>query len=68
MHTYQTERGTYFTFNSDLSGDVQILTIKGDKCQVPGEDLLQFIGEHVRAERISRLETLTYRQVLGVEE
>lgn len=55
-------------YNSDLSGDVEIVTgINGDKkVSVSGKDLLDFVANHVRDEMISQLENASTEDILGI--
>ena len=47
MHTYKTEDGFIFHYNSDFSGDVKITRVFGGIVQhvskLPGKSLVQFI-------------------------
>ncbi len=64
MHTFKTDDDkTVFNFNSDFSGDV-IIKRNGKTVNVPGRDLLALIAEHIRREKISRLENASDMQVL----
>lgn len=62
MHTFKGNE-TVFIAHGDLSGDV---TIKRGKKEIdiPGVDLIAFIAEHVRNEKISRLEQAEDMEVL----
>ena len=56
MHTYETNNGFLFHYNSDFSGDVEIAKIVDGitaTVYLPGKDLLQFV---IRAYIIPRLE------------
>ena len=55
-------------YNSDLSGDVEIVTgINGDrKVSVSGKDLLDFVANHVRDKMISQLENASTEDILGI--
>lgn len=67
MHSFYSDNGTCFFYNSDLSGDVRIITRpNGDELFVDGMALLEFVAEHVRSVRASQLDELTAEQVLGI--
>lgn len=71
-HSFEAHSGgTVFVYNSDLSGRVTIWTpeMGDDKpvIEVNGNDLLEFVAEVVRREKISQLEIMTDKQVLGIE-
>jgi len=79
MHSFN-HHGTAFNFNSDLSGDVRIATVGmvGDRdtqvvsqIWIPGEALIAFMADRVRASRISRFEDDLYaqqdEQILGLK-
>lgn len=62
-------KNTFFHYNSDLSGEI---TIEDKDTQavifVSGKNLLDFIAEHVRRERIDKLELMTANEILGIGE
>jgi hypothetical protein len=65
MHTFV--RGeTVFNYNADLSGKVRIKVSDGE-ILVPGEDLLEFIAQYVRSQKIALIEKQSGREVLGLE-
>lgn len=51
----------------DLSG-VEVRADNGTVVEVPREYLFDLVGEYIKSLRIRRLEQLTPRQVLGLEE
>ena len=60
-HYYQSKNGTAFNFNSDLSGDVEIVDERKRyegtwRFDVNGDDLLEFIDFILKQREISRLE------------
>jgi hypothetical protein len=67
MHTFTGPRNTIFNYNSDLSGLVDITTPDGMIC-VPGDDLLCFISNHVRQQKIVSIEGLSVRAILELRE
>lgn len=66
MHTYKAQNTT-FVHDSDLSGDV-IIRRGNNEIEVPGEDLLSFVAEYVRSERVGALESASHREILGLEQ
>lgn len=58
--------------NSDLSGKV-IVTVPQEHgfgsvtVEIDGQDLLNFVAEHVRMSKISALETASTAELLGLE-
>lgn len=54
-----------FNYNSDLSGNVTITTHEG-RIDVPCRELVSFVVEHVRRERIIALESASDREILGL--
>ncbi len=54
-----------FNYNSDLSGNVTITTREG-RIDVPGCELVAFVAEYVRGQRINALESATTRELLGL--
>lgn len=66
MHTF-TFGETFFQYNSDLSGDVQIAKRNGhETLDVPGEALIAFIAYYVRNQRIREIEDMDDAEVLGL--
>lgn len=65
MHTLEYAKTT-FNFNSDLSGDVRIVTANGGEIEVPGYDLVCFVAEYVRRQRIYEIESMHVHEVLNV--
>lgn len=63
MHTYN-GKSCIFVHNSDLSGGVKITDTHGNTIEVAGADLINFLGNWVRQEAISRLENMNGRDVL----
>ena len=66
MHTFTGEQ-TRIHYNSDLSGDCDIINIDtGQSTTVPCEDILEFVAEYVRRQKISKLEQMETKDVLGI--
>lgn len=66
MHTATCGK-TNFNFNSDLSGDVVITNDAGTTIMVPGGDLVAFVAEYVRQQRIAEIENMTALEVLDLK-
>ena len=64
MHTSETNNGTVFIHNSDMSGDVEIINSEGRRVKVDGNDILQFVAGYIRGVRVSKLEQLTTNEIL----
>jgi hypothetical protein len=66
--SFTAEGGTRFMFNGDMSGDVTIYRNENDVLDfmVPGKDLIEFIADYVRREKITELENATIAQILGL--
>lgn len=68
--------GTLFNYNADLSGNVQIFIPRNrmeitDRdgsgyVNIPGKDLLAFVAEYIRMEKISALENADMRSLFGL--
>lgn len=64
MHTFRSNETT-FHHNNDLSGDV-VIERHDKRIMVPAEELVEFVAEHVRRQRIADLERMDFREVLGL--
>lgn len=53
-HTYVHDK-TVFICNSDLSGEITVQNEHGE-FEIDGNDVLEFVGEFIRRERISAIE------------
>jgi hypothetical protein len=56
--------GTRFIHNGDYSGEVEIQHSDQEAVWVPFSDLLQFVADYVRQEKIAKLEQASGREVL----
>ena len=81
MHTFNGKNGTVFHYNSDFSGEVLITrpklvpdscyvrhlpTIKpADAVEINGDDILSFVAEYARRQRITALEQADDSEILG---
>ena len=57
---------TEFNFNSDLSGNVEIVAPSGSRLSIPCKHLLAFAAEVVRRDKTSALEDASDQQILGL--
>jgi len=58
-----TTKTACFNSHSDLSGDVIITTDHGE-VRVAGSDLLYFVADKVRTEKIDKLERMSEKEIL----
>lgn len=65
MHSFDGMTAT-FHFNSDLSGKVKIC-LDDNEILVEGKDLLDFVANYVRLQKISKLEQQDTYKVLGLK-
>lgn len=67
MHTFD-GKSCRIHFNSDMSGEIHIVEKDSDKeIEVDGQDILDFVANYVRSERISKLEQMETKEILGLE-
>lgn len=67
MHTFE-GKSCRIHFNSDMSGDIHIVEKNSDKeIKVDGQDILDFVTNYVRIEKISKLEQMETKDILGLE-
>jgi hypothetical protein len=63
----RTKRNLVYFCNGDFSGDVAIRdNSTGEEMSVPSEDLIALVAEHVRSEKISKLENMSDAEILGI--
>lgn len=67
MHTFHGKK-TRIHYNSDMSGNI-IIQHKDYELElsVLGEDILDFVAEYVRSQKISKLEQMDSKKLLGLE-
>jgi hypothetical protein len=66
MHTHEGKKTTFF-HNGDYSGDVIIKLLEtGLEMRVDAHDLIDFVTEYVRGQRIAALEDMTTEELLGL--
>jgi hypothetical protein len=73
VHSFHGDQGTIIHYNSDMSGDVQVIRRVHDadgnegepeRVEVPGQDLLDFAASIVQHRMISRIEGMTTEEIL----
>lgn len=63
MHTFHGSKAI-ICYNSDMSGDCVITDDNGQSVEVPCEDILRFVGEHIKSNMISAIEQMDDLDVL----
>lgn len=67
MHTFNGKKTTIH-YNSDMSGDCIIFNKETEQnVEVPCEDILDFVAEYVRIQKIGKLERMDNKEILGLE-
>lgn len=70
MHSYKRgdceREAARFNYNSDLSGDIQIITPNGDVVAIPADDFVDFAAFLVRRAKIAAIESATTAEILGL--
>lgn len=66
MHTFNGSKARIH-FNSDMSGDCEIIEKEsGTSIKIPCEDILDFVADYVRSQRIGSLEQISNKDILGI--
>ena len=66
MHTFE-GKSCRIHFNSDMSGEVHICNKESnEEIQVEGQDILDFVANYVRHEKISVLEQAETKDIFGL--
>lgn len=66
MHTFDGSK-TRIHFNSDMSGDCEIIEKEsGNSVKVPCEDILDFVADYVRGQKIGNLEQMGSKDIFGI--
>ena len=66
MHTFNGDK-TRIHYNSDMSGDCIIFNKETEQeVRVPCEDILDFVANFVRGQKIGKLEQMETKDVLGI--
>lgn len=67
MHTFNGKK-TRIHYNSDMSGNIIIQNKDYDlELSVLGEDIIDFVAEYVRSQKIGKLEQMDSKEILGLE-
>lgn len=67
MHTFEGNK-TRIHYNSDMSGDCIIFNKEdGQEIRVSCEDILDFVANYVRIQKISKLEQMETKDVFGIQ-
>lgn len=68
MHTFN-EKETIIHYDSDVATEKVIIRNKHYDLElsVSGEDIIDFVAEYVRSQKISKLEQMNSKEVLGLE-
>lgn len=67
MHTFDGNK-IRIHYNSDMSGDCIIFNKEdGQEIRVPCEDILDFVANYVRNQKISKLEQMETKDVFGIQ-
>lgn len=53
-------------YNSDLSGEVIIISENEDTVAIHGEDMLDFIAEFIRQKKLSKIEEMSNDELLSL--
>ncbi len=65
VHSFPGKNKTLFHFNSDFSGNVDIVLANGNRIQIPAKDILEFVAfNYVVNERIAKLENMSFMDLL----
>ena len=66
MHTFNGKKSAIH-FNSDMSGECIIFNKETEQeVKVPCEDILEFVADYVRSQKISKLEQMETKDILGI--
>ena len=66
MHTFNGKK-TIIHYNSDMSGDCIIFNKETEQeVEVPCEDILDFVANYVRSQKIGKLEQMETKDILGL--
>ena len=67
MHTFK-GKSCRIHYNSDMSGEVHICDKKSDKeLVVDAQDILDFVADYIRLERIGMLEQMSTESILHLK-
>lgn len=63
MYTKKFDDGSKI-FYSDATGEIEIVDTKGKRIHMNGQNILEFVADHIREKRISKLEMMTTEEIL----
>ena len=67
MRTFNGKKTTIH-YNSDMSGNCIIFNKETEQeIEVPCEDILDFVADYVRSQKIGKLEQIDSKKILGLE-
>lgn len=67
MRTFNVKKTTIH-YNSDMSGNCIIFNNETEQeVEVPCEDILDFVANYVRSQKIGKLEQIDSKKILGLE-
>ena len=67
MRTFNGKKTTIH-YNSDMSGNCIIFNKETEQeVEVPCEDILDFVADYVRSQKIGKLEQIDSKKILGLE-
>lgn len=67
MHTFE-GKSCRIHHNSDMSGKIHICDKNSDKqLEVEGQDILDFVADYIRTERIGTLEQMSTESILQLK-
>ena len=68
MHTHKSANGTVFNYNPDMSGSVTIIVETGweKQFEVPVWDILEFVSEIIKKQRILQIKEMDVNQLLNL--
>ena len=67
MHTFKGEK-TRIHYNLDMSGTCNIIDMETEcEVTVPCEDIVAFVAEYVRSQRVGEIEQMGIKEVLGLQ-
>ncbi len=64
MKNFEAKNGTRFTYKEELTGKVIIDDENEGTFKVNSQDLLEFVAEYIREERITKLEETYWKDLL----
>lgn len=65
MHSFHGKTCTIH-FDADMSGEVHIIDQNNNEAKVSGNDILDFVAEYIRREKISNIERMSTKEILNI--